>query len=226
MKIGIVFLIFCTIILLGCAAQQQGTETGTKPSGNDFMNIISKKSALSFKADYKLTTKTNQQTTEGKQTWAMTPSKMKIVTEMEQGKSSMYFIDNKVYICTDAQGKTNCMMFSSEESENQNQAFNTNEDIASNPANYDVVQLSTRTIAGTSAKCFKVNLKEADEWTMESCYSSEGVPLYMKYTGTGVESLLEATSYSTSVSDSEFTLPAEPVDISEMMKNIPKTPTD
>jgi hypothetical protein len=67
----------------------------------------------------------------------------------------------------------------------------------------------TRTIAGTQAICFEFDAGaiDDDDGTVVACISPEGVPLYSEWESVDGRSLMEATSYSTSVSDSDFEPP-------------------
>lgn len=69
-----------------------------------------------------------------------------------------------------------------------------------------VTPIGQRTIAGTEAECFEIT--EGDSGTGTACISSEGVPLFTDFNdGAGSTWLMEATEYSTSVSDSDFEAP-------------------
>jgi hypothetical protein len=80
------------------------------------------------------------------------------------------------------------------------------QDAQQNPAQYDVTELPSRTIAGAQADCFQIN--NVNGYTVEYCYSSQGVPLYMKTSGAQYTSEMTATSFTTVVSDADFVPPA------------------
>jgi hypothetical protein len=86
----------------------------------------------------------------------------------------------------------------------------TAKDIETNPENYAITPLAPRTIAGTLATCFQVVTSGASAATVDFCFSPEGVPLYTHTVSEGMDYTMEATSYSTSVPDSDFALPATP----------------
>jgi outer membrane lipoprotein-sorting protein len=190
--IGVLVLSIALMLLASCGPQPSLPSTGdtggaageTGDALDDLKDITS--SQGSYKVEYEFSTNAAGQTITGTQTWVMKLPKMKIVNEMPQAKSSIYYMDDKVYICSDVQGQASCMMFDATEAEQQaGEAFSLNKDIESSPDDYNVQALPSRTIAGTTAQCFSVSAKAAGaDWTAESCYSSKGVPLYIKSSGT------------------------------------------
>ena len=92
--------------------------------------------------------------------------------------------------------------------------------LSDNIAQYNVAQLPGRTIAGTAALCYNLtDLKDmaSTSWAAE-CYSSAGPLLYLQaaeMSGGALQvTTMTATSFSTSVSDADFTPPAAPQDMS------------
>jgi len=123
-------------------------------------------------------------------------------------KSSVFILDSKMYSCS--YEPLMCVFLSGQTETPQTGT----EEIEKNVNNYNIIAKPSRKIAGTTAKCFELVAAQA---TSEVCYSNEGVPLYTKSSLSGKTFEMTATEYSTSVSDSVFTLPAEPQDINAMM---------
>lgn len=143
-----------------------------------------------------------------KMTMYFKSGKMRYDTEAHGNKSSLFVMDNTIYTCS-----FEPKMCISLGQQNETPKTGT-ENVEKNLENYNIVAKPSRTIAGTTAKCFA--LSNADG-AAEACYSSQGVPLYMKSTSQGSVYEMTATDYSTSVSDSAFTLPAEPQDLNALM---------
>jgi len=120
----------------------------------------------------------------------------------------LFWMDSKVYSCT--YDPKMCVVFAGQ----QEQPKTGTEDVERNTESYKFVAKPSRVIAGTAAKCFEVSNAQG---SAEVCYSNEGIPLYTKSTTPSGTVEMTATDYSTSVSDSVFTLPAEPQDINAMM---------
>lgn len=84
------------------------------------------------------------------------------------------------------------------------------DDVRSAPQNFDITYDGTMQVAGTTANCFRMVPKNKSFASMKSCFSAEGVPLYLQVIGNDSKTVVEmqATSYSTNVADSEFEPPA------------------
>ncbi len=79
---------------------------------------------------------------------------------------------------------------------------------AAEVASYEVNETEVRTIAGQSARCFRLVSQEAEagEEDVEYCLNDNGVPLY----GAPLFGTVEATEFSTDASDEDFAPPVEP----------------
>lgn len=136
----------------------------------------------------------------GEMTQYIKGSKIRVDVET-QGINAQTYVLDKVYSCTDAQGSWMC--FTSE----NDVEYGVNEDVKENVADYEVVAIGDKVVAGVNTKCFRI---EVEDGTVEYCYSGDNVPLYVKTITSQGTTELTATTYSTSVSDSVFELPAEP----------------
>ncbi len=131
-----------------------------------------------------------------------------------------YLINGEFNTCNKVAGSWTCQAISYTPSASDA----AQEDTKANINAYTVDSIGSRTVAGTSTDCFRVTIKDG---SVEYCYSKDYAPLYIKTTAGAASSELTATSYSTSVSDSDFELPAaagEAIDPSEYLKNIPSYP--
>ena len=78
---------------------------------------------------------------------------------------------------------------------------------AAGVASYEVSETESRTIAGQSARCFRLLFQEAETGEeIDYCFNDAGVPLY----GAPLFGTVEATEYSTDASDEDFVSPVEP----------------
>jgi uncharacterized protein YcfL len=117
-------------------------------------------------------------------------------------ESRTYMVDDVYSSCTKVMDKWNCFKIDVPKQDESDKA------IQSNPTDYTIVADGTMNVAGTTAKCFKVTGLKI-EGTFRYCYSNEGVLLYTKMQTAQATTEMTAKSYTTSVSDSEFVLPAE-----------------
>jgi hypothetical protein len=121
-----------------------------------------------------------------------------------------YMVPQEVTTCTRMQGAWNCFASQNKEMQSTQQEGQEVADSATS-----IVRDGTKQVAGTVADCYKA--------TTEDGYAryclKDNVPLYVgtyETDGTMI-SELTATSYSTRVSDSDFTPPAKAQDMGAMM---------
>jgi hypothetical protein len=70
------------------------------------------------------------------------------------------------------------------------------------------VASGTRTVAGRDARCFTLTGgAQAPGAQVVSCYTAEGVPVYMSSKAGGTEVTMSATAFSTNVSEADFAVP-------------------
>ena len=133
----------------------------------------------------------------------------KIRTDIETGdtEARAYMDGTMYYICANSQV---WICYSIDTSENNGDIEGkVDSELQANKDKYTVAKVSDRNVAGTTASCYTIN--GIEESNVEYCFSKEGIPLYTKITGgDNGDIITEATEYSTSVSNSDFVLPAEP----------------
>jgi len=81
------------------------------------------------------------------------------------------------------------------------------EDEVETSQKYKIEADGTKVVAGVTAKCYKVTDTD-DSVTVKYCFSSEGVPLYVYFQSPQAMTEMTARSYTKTVSDSVFDLPA------------------
>ena len=207
----LVFALFFISLLLVACKEEGGKTTNVSSSkestdSGDLSKILSER-ATTYKVSYDTSALPGSG---GEITMAFKGGKIRYdtVTEAEGQKTttSVFMIDGKNYICMEKPQKM-CIISSSGEA---TPATGT-EEIEKNPNNYKMVPLPSKTIAGTTAKCFRVT---SGTTSSDVCYSKEGVMLYIKSN----EMEMTATSYTTNVPDSTFELPSQPQDLNAMMQ--------
>jgi hypothetical protein len=154
----------------------------------------------------------------GEQTWYFKPPRARFDFATTQGGQkltiSLFSLPEGTFYCFNA-GLVQCFGTTGTSSPlDQNAAVMAQQALVGNPTGFGATASASRTIAGQQAQCFDVTSKAAtagfDAGTF--CYSKEGVPLLSTFTTPQYGSwTTEATSYSTTVADSDFTLPAKPL---------------
>lgn len=145
------------------------------------------------------------------------------------GETQLYILDERLIMCNKQSGEWNCLKMPSNAQSSQDPKKQS-EDIQGGIDRSDITQLPGRVYAGVNAKCYKmvlsVSTQEAENSGMSSfdstyCLSPEGVLLYSDTSAENMHMIQEATSYKTSVADSDFVPPAEPKDLSFSASGMP-----
>lgn len=142
--------------------------------------------------------------------------KMRIDSTVGSIDSRTYLIGETIYICTKMSSSWSCLDHGSstdDETEKMKRDFINEMD------SYNVRSLGKRTIAKTSTDCYEMEKKDGSIKT-ETCVASEKIPLYIKMDIQDEDNKQEtiitemtATSFSTSVLNSDFDLPSEPTEL-------------
>jgi hypothetical protein len=173
----------------------------------DFSSFMRERPTLEYQAKY--TVNTVSSGASGTSTYAhyQKAGKIRMDTDFAGLTGSSYMLAGKFYTCSETAGSWACYDFS--EFDGVDKAVG---EVEANPEKYTAVADVSRTIAGVNANCYRID--NVQGFTVRYCFSPEGVPLYTKAEGMkdGQEMVTEtsAESYSASVADSVFTLPATP----------------
>jgi len=196
--------------------------TTVSDSTDDFETLVANSLNLEYKATYETTIISDGETLSSTSTMVLKGEKMRTDTTTEYDgevmQSSIYLLEDGVYICS-FDPETTCLFFGgSEDYETADSAGSTLTDqVADSPDNYDIFAKPSRTIAGITAPCFGFAGFDIDG-EFETCYSSEGLNLYTHYSyGTDEYTMIATSVQIGSVSDSEFVLPAEPLDLEDLL---------
>lgn len=185
------------------------------PKPLDLTSIIKTSASTGYKVSYNM-----RVTTEGQPPFTATtamyvkPPKTRMDTVVKiEGKdmpASVYLLEDAMYMCGDVGGSKNCLkMPRSAEQSQTDPAFGIHQNLKDKPDDYLIESKGTRQLAGTTAHCFTVKRKTNPGTEQnEMCYSADGVPLAVYTKDKGTETVMEATSYSKSVADDDFKLPA------------------
>jgi hypothetical protein len=217
------------MLLLGCAGSSnspsnQQAANGQQPQAGSnqqpaqqqqpggsvsdaFLNILGMKSTLQYRVAYSIISNAGGQQTVSQMTQYMKGTdKLRMDSSFESMESRTYLVDGAYYSCSSQQGTWTCMKITIPADDSTTSM----DDVALHKDDYQITADGTMQVAGVTAACYRVTGKSIEY--SRSCYSPEGVPLYVKMTsisqGGAFDTEMEATSYSTSVSDSDFALPA------------------
>ena len=168
------------------------------------------------KLTYGITTEAGGQTTEQEWTLAQRPpdSRFEIVSNEggQESRSIVIQTAEKSYVCTSAGGNEVC--FESDQTDQYtglfDPIFDAPQSIVQDIDTLGLGDQSERDIAGLHANCFSYSLAGAES---ETCFSDEGLMLYLHTGSAGSSFTYEAKSASTDVSDADFEPPYEIIEI-------------
>jgi hypothetical protein len=151
----------------------------------------------------------------GDQTWYFKPPRARLDFVSLYGGpgawASVFDLPEGTFLCSDQAGQTQCMAGLSTPLD-QNMVAVARRDLLSDPARYDATFKETKKIAGQDGLCYEVTPKASSMFTTGNfCFTKDGISLLTSATMYGVTYSMEATSFSTTVPDSDFTLPAKPI---------------
>ena len=123
------------------------------------------------------------------------------------GSISVYSLADGTFLCTTLGGVATCQKTAAEAALMSNPAAEFGLQLATNPGQFNSTYQGTRSIAGQQAQCYAVTGTGGFS-DVTTCYSSSGVTLLTQMSAQGSAFTMEATNFSTTVSDADFVLPA------------------
>ncbi|MBN2127757.1 MAG: hypothetical protein JW703_05230 [Candidatus Diapherotrites archaeon] len=182
---------------------------------NDFLGSMG--TATEYKVIYDVTSSYSGYSSTSVYGYYIKGNKMRMDTTIDNTKSMMFFLEGTTYMCSDSGTELTCMDLGSESSTDSYTGMLTvdKDTIEDNMNDYMVTPLPDEVFGGQTAKCFKVAMNTGTELgNIESKYCvANNVMVYVKsQSGYGLTEM-KAKEVSFTVPDSDFDLPAEPVDL-------------
>jgi hypothetical protein len=181
------------------------------PAGPSLADLARAGKAATYKVTYKVSSKNAAGSVEGvTQTWYVKPPKLRMDSFLfSTGPTpdvSVFVLENGVFSCGSSGGPLFCITMPADQAAQVRQPLEVQSQFASGSADVDVTPKGSRQIAGQQATCFEMRHRTLGaEGTL--CYTAQGVALLIAYKVPGIEVSMEATAYSTAVSDDDFKLP-------------------
>lgn len=191
------------------ATSTQSTTTGA-PAGPNIADLLKAGKTTTYKATYTWTIAAGGQSTASTQTWYYKSPNSRFDYSVGQGASfSIFSLADGTYLCTTVAGSGFCQKASGQAAFGQNPAADFALQLQGDPSKFNATFTGSQSIAGQQAQCYKVQSIAAGAFSdVSTCYSSSGVPLKTTLSASGSTVTMEATDFSTTVADSDFTLPA------------------
>jgi outer membrane lipoprotein-sorting protein len=164
-----------------------------------------------YKVTYRWMITSGGQTVTSEQTWyAKAPNaRFDLSLGGGAGTFSVFSLADGTYVCTNAGGAASCQKSAAGAALQSNPAADFGLQLRDHPDQFNSTYQGTKTIAGQQAQCYNVKgIATTTFGDVTSCYSSSGIPLLTQMTAQGSTFSMEATAFSTDVTDTDFKLPA------------------
>ena len=195
----------------GAASTQSSTTAAPAgSSGPNIADVLKAGKATTYKATYTWSITAGGQTTASEQTWYYKAPNTRFDFSAGPGASiSIFSLADGTYLCTSAGGSSVCQKSAQQAALGQNPAADFALQLQGDPTKFNASFTGSQSIAGQQAQCYSVKSIAAGAFgDVSTCYSSNGVPLKTTITASGSTVTMEATAFSTNVTDADFALPA------------------
>jgi hypothetical protein len=186
------------------------TAAAATASGPNIADVLKAGKATTYKATYKWTITAGGQTTTSEQTWYYKAPNSRFDFSAGPGATfSVFSLADGTYVCTSAGGQGFCQKSGDQAAFGQNPAADFALQLQGDPTKFNASFTGTASIAGQQAQCYTVKALAGGAFgDVSTCYSSAGVPLKTTINSQGSTLVMEATAFSTTVTDADFKLPA------------------
>ncbi len=195
---------------VAAATATGSTTAAATASGPNINDVLKAGKNSTYKVSYKWSITAGGQTQTSEQTWFYKAPNSRFDFSAGPGATfSVFSLADGTYVCTNAGGQGFCQKSPAGTALQSNPAADFGLQLQSNPDQFNSSFTGTKSIAGQQAQCYAVKSVAASSFgDVNSCYTSTGVPLLTTMTAQGQTFAMEATSFSATVADSDFTLPA------------------
>jgi hypothetical protein len=201
------------------AATSAATSAPSAASGPKLLDLLTAGKNAQYKITYKLNASgAGAEAFSGTQSWYFKPPRSRFDFSSNVGGQtqslSIFSLPDGQFMCFTAAGQATCLSLPPTGSPmDTNLAASFQATLSDHPDQYGGTFTGTKTIAGIQGNCYDVKATAAAAGGLSSgsfCYSKEGIPLLSSFSAQGSTWAMEATNVSTTVPDSDFTLPAKP----------------
>ena len=183
-----------------------------RPSTPSFLDFANAAKNAQYKVTYKVTASGGGEARAGEQTWYVKGPLSRFDFKTAEGSISAFDLADGYYTClSGGGGPATCFSAPKDQALGMNQAAAFDIAVRDTPGQLDPTYQGVQTIAGQSGQCFLVKGAVLGGGEYRTCYTTSGIPLLISTKDRGSEYTMEATAFSTSVSDGDFKLPATPV---------------
>ncbi|MDO8647766.1 MAG: hypothetical protein Q7R70_05140 [Candidatus Diapherotrites archaeon] len=187
-----------------------GNNAGTVASQPAFSDVASKLLTAKFKATYQMTSTAQPgQNIESTQYMLYPKQRTDMTVEGKEIRTLINLSSGEYISCFNNSGWA-CMKLPNPQAGRTDTAF----EASKNQSDFDTSFDGTMTVAGRTGNCYKISKKTGIILKSRICATTDGILLYTMTETEQGSSTTQATSISTDVSESDFTPPATPQDLS------------
>lgn len=199
------------------AAATAAVTASATASAQSLSALLAAGKVKEYKITYKIAaTGGGAEALSGDQTWYFKPPRSRFDFSTNMGGQSttmsIFTLPEGSFMCFAAAGQSQCLGTPATGSPlDANQAILTQRAMVENPGQYGATFTGAKTIAGQQGQCYDVAATAGAFSKGAFCYTKEGIQLSSAFAVQGSTWSMEATNLSTTVPDSDFTLPSKPV---------------
>lgn len=176
-------------------------------------DVLKAGKASTYKVTYRWTVTGGGQNTSAEQTWYYKAPNARFDFSAGPGASfSIYALPDATYVCSSAGGTAFCQKSAASQGAfAQDPAADFALQLQNDPGQFNAAYTGSQSIAGQQAQCYSVKglgAAAAGFGEVTACYSPNGVPLRTTISSQGSTMAMEATAFSTTVSDADFVPPS------------------
>ena len=204
---------------------EDGDDGGDSTGLQDLEALASRASGeVIAKVTYRFTTEAGGQVIEGERVLVQRPPDSRFEFGSTVGgvefRRIIISAGGEFYLCASSGGEGACLTSNIAETEAQTAhlapLFDVPRELAEEAGGVDLLDTSERSIAGVDATCFTVRSDISGLGEGEVCFSEEGLLLLLRSETNGDSLTFEATSVSTDVTDADFELPYDILEIPDL----------
>ena len=177
----------------------------------DFFDLARASRTASFTASYRVTVSESGETFAGDQFWFVKPPRARFDIDL-RGRSSIYVLESGTYVCVTVP-RPACVAVPRDAALERQRGAQLEEQVKDEPDRFSTTYEGPKKIIGYETHCYIVRPRgDSKGGFLDSrmCYTPGGIPLSVYVRAADGEMTLQALGVSTSVSDSQFILPAKP----------------
>jgi hypothetical protein len=219
MRAGVALLL---LLAVSCGGSTPTAPSPTPEISPPFAEIVSASKATEYKVTYQFTATSEGKGLIGVESWYFKQGKarfdLKVTVPGRSSSMSLFSLPDGAFMCLGTGVLPECTSISSlETAMQQNPVAFYQAYLTAHPEQFSGIPAGTRHIAEQHAHCYEVHPVAGSSGLPDGrfCFTTQGIPLVVRVGAQPGQWSMEATGLSTTVQDSDFTLPARPTSVGQ-----------